>query len=184
MNWREYEIYIARHLKRAFPSAHIEHDVRVPGIISKTNRQIDILIRQVVAGFEVRIVVDCKFFSSKIDVKEVDSFVGFLSDVRASKGILITNAGYTDAACNRATFDTRDIELRILNFKDLEKISIVRGDSVLRKARSRCVRARRLGDRRAAQSSRLLVLSISGGPVSRGSISNRGLYLRRIQREG
>lgn len=120
MNWQEYEIYITRHLKRAFPETSITHNVRVTGVVSKVQRQIDILITQKVAGFEVNIVVDCKYFSTKIDVKEVDAFVGFLEDVRASKGILITHTGYTEAAFNRATYDTRDIELRILNFKDLE----------------------------------------------------------------
>jgi len=121
MNWQEYEIYITRHLQRAFPGTSITHNVHVPGIVSRVERQIDILIAQKVAGFDITIVVDCKYFSTKIDVKEVDSFVGFLEDVRASKGILITNTGYTEAAYNRATYDTRDIELRILNFKDLEQ---------------------------------------------------------------
>ncbi|MHC4088879.1 MAG: restriction endonuclease [Planctomycetota bacterium] len=121
MDWREYEIYITRHLQRAFPGTSITHNVRVPGVVSQIERQIDILIKQTVAGFEVTIVVDCKYFSTKIDVKEVDSFVGFLADVRASKGILITNTGFTQAAYNRATYDTRDIELRILNFQDLER---------------------------------------------------------------
>jgi len=120
MDWRDYELYITKNLQRAFPRSSIVHDARLPGIVSKTERQIDILITQQVAGFDVAIVVDCKYFSTKIDVKEVDAFVGFLSDVRASKGILITNTGYTQAAHNRATYDTRDIELRILNFGDLE----------------------------------------------------------------
>jgi hypothetical protein len=120
MNWKDYELYITTHLQRAFPGSSIVHDARLPGIVSKTDRQIDILITEKVAGFEVKVVVDCKYFSTKIDVAEVDAFVGFLSDVRASKGIMITKTGYTEAAHNRATFDTRDIELRILNFSDLE----------------------------------------------------------------
>src|SRR6266487_624794 len=121
MNWRDYEVYITKNLQRAFPGSSIVHDARLPGIVSKTDRQIDILITDKVVGFEVKIVVDCKYFSTKIDVTEVDAFVGFLSDVRASKGIMITKTGYTDAAYNRATYDTRDIELRILNLNDLEK---------------------------------------------------------------
>lgn len=120
MNWKEYEIYITRNLQRAYPDTSIQHNVREKGIISQVERQIDILILSKTAGFEIKIIVDCKFFNKKIDVKEVDSFVGFLSDLKASKGILITNNGYTKAALNRATYDTRDIELRIINFSDLE----------------------------------------------------------------
>jgi hypothetical protein len=44
-----------------------------------------------------------------------------LQDLKASKGILITNNGYTEAAYNRATYDTQDIELRIIDFKDLDQ---------------------------------------------------------------
>lgn len=120
MSWRDYEIYITRHFQKIFPDAAIRHDVKQEGLLSKTQRQIDILIEGKIAGFNLKLVVDCKYFNKKIDVKQVDSFVGFLADLKASKGILITNKGYSPAAYNRAMYDTRDIELRIIDFKDLE----------------------------------------------------------------
>jgi len=121
VNWKDYEIYITRHFQKLFPGASIQHDVRRLGLISKTERQIDILIEGRIAGFALTIVVDCKYFGKKVDVKEVDSFLGYLHDLKASKGILITNQGYTEAAYNRAMYDTRDVELRIIDFNDLEK---------------------------------------------------------------
>jgi len=122
MSWKEYEIYITRHLKRLFPETDIQHDVRREGLISRTKRQIDILIEGRVAGFDLKIIVDCKYFNKKVDVKDVESFLSFLQDLKASKGILITNNGYSEAAYNRATFDTQDIELRIIDFGDLENL--------------------------------------------------------------
>lgn len=89
--------------------------------MSKVKRQIDILIEGKVAGFDLSIIVDCKYFNKKVDVKEVESFLSFLQDLKASKGILITNKGYSEAAYNRATYDSQDIELRIINFEDLEQ---------------------------------------------------------------
>lgn len=121
MTWREYETYIARHLQRAFPASTIRHDVKRDGVVSKTKRQIDILIEDRIAGIDISIVVDCKYFSKKINVTHIDSFIGFLADVQASKGVLITNEGYSKAAYNRATYDTRDVEIRIIDFEDLEK---------------------------------------------------------------
>lgn len=121
MNWRDYEVYITRHFQRLFPGASVRHDVKRLGILSKVERQIDVLIEGNVAGFELTIVIDCKYFGKKVDVKDVDEFLGYLHDLRASKGILITNNGYTDAAYNRAMNDTRDVELRIIEFKDLER---------------------------------------------------------------
>lgn len=121
MNWKEYEIYITKHFQRMFPDTSIQHNVLRDGLLSKTKRQIDILIEGKIAGFDLRIIVDCKFFNKKVDVKDVESFLSFLQDLKASKGILITNNGYTEAAYNRATNDTQDIELRIINFDDLDK---------------------------------------------------------------
>ena len=88
---------------------------------SLIERQIDILIEEKVADFNILIIVDCKYFNKKVDVKEVESFLSFLQDLKASKGILITNIGYSKAAYNRATYDTQDIELRIINFEDLDR---------------------------------------------------------------
>jgi hypothetical protein len=88
--------------------------------MSRTKRQIDILIEDRIAGFDLKVIVDCKYFNKKVDVKEVESFLSFLQDLKASKGVLITNEGYTKAAHNRATYDTQDIELRIIDFADLD----------------------------------------------------------------
>jgi len=121
MDWKEYETYITRHFQRLFPGTSIQHNVRRKGLISKTMRQIDILIEGRLAGFDLKIIVDCKYFNTNVDVKEVESFLSFLQDLKASKGILITNNGYSKAAYNRATYDTQDIELRIIDFNDLER---------------------------------------------------------------
>jgi Restriction endonuclease len=120
MKWKDYEIYIARHFQKLFPDASIQHNISCPGLISKTPRQIDILIEQQISGFDIRIIVDCKYFNKKVDVKVVESFLSFLQDLKASKGVLITNKGYSTAAKNRATYDTQDIDLRIIDFKDLD----------------------------------------------------------------
>jgi hypothetical protein len=120
MNWKDYEIYITRHFKGLFPDAEITHNVRKRGVLSQTMRQIDILIEAAVVGFPISIVIDCKCFGKKVDVKDVESFLSFLGDLKASKGIMITNHGYSKAAYNRATYDTKDVELRIINFNDLE----------------------------------------------------------------
>lgn len=121
MDWRDYEHYIHKQFRRLFPGAVIEHDVKRYGHLSETERQIDIYIKGALAGFDVDIAVDCKYFSSNIDVKAVDSFVSMLRDIRANKGVMITNEGYSDAARNRAYNDTQDLELRIIEFDDLEQ---------------------------------------------------------------
>lgn len=119
MTWKDYEIEISEYFKRQFPNADITHNVKIDGRYSKIQRQIDILIEDYVAGNRMRIIVDGKFFSENIDVKDVEMFIGMLNDCEANKGLLITQEGYSQAAINRAFFDPIDIELDILNFKEL-----------------------------------------------------------------
>lgn len=66
------------------------------------------------------VVIDCKKFSKKINVKTVESFLGMLDDVGAHRGIMITNIGYTASALNRAENDIRDLTLDIVEFSKLD----------------------------------------------------------------
>lgn len=121
MNWSDYKNEIFEFFRSAFPDVEIRRNVTVEGRYSKVSRQIDILVEDYVAGNRFRTIVDGKFFSSKVDVKEVECFIGMLNDAEAHKGILITQKGYSQAAINRAHYDQLDLDLDILNFNDLKQ---------------------------------------------------------------
>jgi len=120
MDWKKYEKEIFELLSDDFPEAQIGHNVSIEGRYSKVDRQIDILIEDYVAGNRLSIIIDPKFFSEKVDVKDVETFIGMVQDIGAHKGILITQKGYTQGAINRAYNDPGDIELDILNFEELK----------------------------------------------------------------
>ena len=119
MDWKEYEKEIFEHFKGQYPNAEITLDAKKDGLFSKTKRQIDILIEQYVAGNRILIAIDGKYFKKKVDVKAVESYISMLEDIGAHKGLLISKEGFTEAAYNRAHFGPTEIELEILNFKDL-----------------------------------------------------------------
>lgn len=127
MTWQEYEKEIHSFFEQQYPSADILYNTTITGRYSKVKRQVDILIEDYVAGNRIRIVVDGKFFSKKVDVKEVEMFIGMLADCDANKGLLISNEGFTAAAINRAHYDQIDIELDVLNFKDLHQFQALGG---------------------------------------------------------
>lgn len=131
-DWKLYEATILEHFQKVYPEFEILANQKIVGINSKRSRQIDILITGQLAGFTVQIVIDCKHFSRKVDVKTVESFIGMLADVQASKGVLITNVGYTESAIRRAKADTRDVQLDIVDFEDLPQFSGVQ-DAVISK---------------------------------------------------
>jgi tetratricopeptide (TPR) repeat protein len=121
MDWRKYEKEIFENFREAYPDAKISFDQKILGRYSKIERQIDVLIEGRIAGKKLRIIIDGKYYSENIDVKEVESFISMVEDVSAAQGILITAKGYSPAAMNRAYYGPTDIELDILSFEDLKQ---------------------------------------------------------------
>jgi hypothetical protein len=48
------------------------------------------------------IVIECKDYNRRVDVKGVEEFYGLLDDVGAQKGVLVCPTGFSDAAKSRA----------------------------------------------------------------------------------
>jgi Restriction endonuclease len=112
--WRRYEKQIRDYLiERCGKQANIEYDVKVAGKLSGVDRQADIWVTGIFAGFidDGTAIVDCKFFSKKVDVKDVEAFIGMVEDVDADFGVMFTTEGYTDAARRRVR---RGIRLRVV----------------------------------------------------------------------
>lgn len=120
MDWKQYEREIEAHFRSEYPSANITANTKRLGKFSTTERQIDLLIEQQVCDLPFRIVVDAKFRGRKIDVKDVEDFLGMVRDLCAHKAIMISPEGYTDAAIRRASADDADVILDVLNFADLQ----------------------------------------------------------------
>jgi hypothetical protein len=123
VDWKEYEREIEAQFRSEYPSAQIRGNVKMPGKLSGVERQIDLLIQEQVCDFSVTIVIDAKYHSRKIDVKDVEEFLGLVRDVGAHKGVMIASEGYTPAAIQRAYADDVDVILEVLNFKDLPLLS-------------------------------------------------------------
>ena len=118
--WTTYEQQVFELFREHFPKATVRKNVRVRGRFSKRKRQIDILITEKTPVGKLKTVIDTKCFQRKVDVKAVDGLAGFVDDVGAQKGMLITNMGYSKAALKRAFYGPGDLELDILNFSELQ----------------------------------------------------------------
>ena len=121
MDWKDYEKEVHQHFVKMYPDATITHNSKIIGRYSKKERQIDVLIEYEVADFRIKIVVEAKYFSRKIDVTCVESFISKLEDVEANQGLLVTQKGYSQAAINRAFYGPHKLELDVWNFDDLLK---------------------------------------------------------------
>lgn len=119
MNWKDYEKEVHQYFSQLYPDAKITYDAKIIGRYSKKERQIDVLIEDEIAGFPIKIAVDAKNFSKKIDVKCVESFISMIEDAEANQGLMVTQKGYSDAAINRAHYGPHKLDLDVLNFDDL-----------------------------------------------------------------
>ncbi len=119
-DWQEYEREIEEQFREAYPSAQITSNAKLVGKFSKVERQIDLLIEEQASDFAFRIVVDAKHRGRKIDVGDVEAFLGLTRDVEAHTGMMVALEGYTPAAVNRAHYDDLDVILDVLNLDELK----------------------------------------------------------------
>jgi len=120
MDWKKYEHEITQQFRAYYPSARITHNTKLVGKFSRVERQIDILVEEQPSDLSYRIIVDAKYRGRKIDVADVECFLGFVRDTGANTGIMVALEGYTPAAINRAHNDDLDIILDVLNLDELK----------------------------------------------------------------
>lgn len=85
-------------------ASSVQTRVKLKAIDAEHEREIDVLVTQDLAGYPVRLAIECKNEKSKIGIGHIDAFVGKLDDIGVSPlhGIFVTPIGYTPAAVSRA----------------------------------------------------------------------------------
>jgi len=99
--WKKFEEAVASIQKNIVPGARITNDEKIKGK-SGTVRQIDIVIRYNIGQYSILVIADCKDWKNPVDIGDVGQFIDMVEDVRANKGALICNTGFTEGARNRA----------------------------------------------------------------------------------
>jgi hypothetical protein len=118
--WKRFEKKAFEIQKSISPaSADVKFNDSIPGVDSKTSRQIDISIRTNVGSYSILIIVECKDYKTPIDVTAVEAFISVVRDVRANKGVMISAKGFTDAATTLAGHHDIDL-LRLIDTESVE----------------------------------------------------------------
>lgn len=125
--WRRYERQIHDRLVRAAggdEKAEVVFDKRLPGRLSGVERQVDIFVQGEFANGvgQATMAVDCKCFTRKVDVKQVETFIGLVDDVGTDLGLIVTTQGFTPAAQKRALAE-RGVRVEIVPYDELEEWS-------------------------------------------------------------
>jgi len=100
------------------PGVTVERNVFLPTQDgSGRTGEIDVLLSSQVAGYTVRVAIECKNEKHRVGVSEVNEFIGKLHDVGipTQQGILVSASGYTTGAALRA----KQVGIKPLVLKDV-----------------------------------------------------------------
>ncbi|MDE1150302.1 MAG: restriction endonuclease [Azospirillaceae bacterium] len=97
--WKEFELAVTELCKAIAPDAKVTHDAMIPDIDTGSPRQRDVWIETRIGGhFSVKILVSCKNYTRKVNVQQVDAFIGELASSGANVGVIYSASGFTKDA--------------------------------------------------------------------------------------
>jgi len=118
--WKLYE-RVRASIEKSFGDCGVTYDHKVKGRRSGVERQVDVWLSASVGdGHAIGIAIECKHrWPRPVDIQAVDALYGFIDDVGAVRGVLISNSGFTEGALARA--DGANVSLRHVSFEDAER---------------------------------------------------------------
>jgi hypothetical protein len=102
---KEYELIVAAIHRQFDDAAEVKCDESIIGVESGIQRQIDVVVRNNIAGYDVLIIVECKDYKKSVDIGRVDELIGKMRDVKAQMAVLVSDSGFTEGAIRRASGD-------------------------------------------------------------------------------
>ena len=111
MTWQEYQEAVAVLYERADGFGDVRRNVMVPDKVTGQPRQVDVLIDVGVKGHSVSLLVDAKFYASRVDVRDVESVLALADAVSADKAIIVAANGWTEPAGRKAEHANLDLRL-------------------------------------------------------------------------
>ena len=113
MNSTEYEKALAEKLLYEYPPPFFEviHNLKVEGIYSEGQRQIDVAIRRVGEDHPF-LVAEAKLHAATLNIGYIDAFITKIKDVDAKIGIMVVSSNYSKPGERLAT--AHGIDLRIM----------------------------------------------------------------------
>lgn len=111
MKWQEYQDAVAILYEQLEGFGKVKRNVFIPDKITGQNRQIDVLIEIEERGHKLTIVVDAKFHSIPLDVKEIEGVLALSLAVKANKTVIVALNGWTKPAEIKAQHEACDLRI-------------------------------------------------------------------------
>lgn len=82
--------------------AKVRHNAKISGKLTKTERQIDVLVEGKYGFVDVVIEIEAKDYSRPVSIIQVESFISKVQDTGANLGVMVCSKGFTIGARTRA----------------------------------------------------------------------------------
>lgn len=109
MTWQEYQDAVALLYEQLDGFGQVKRNVRMPDNVTGQSRQIDVLIELEERGHILRILIDAKFHSSPLDVKDIEEVAALTQAVGANKAVIVAANGFSAPAMAKAEFIQCDL---------------------------------------------------------------------------
>lgn len=123
-DWRAYERAMFNQLYYDFrpPRFVVRPSAReVVGEKSQSKRQLDVSVFDAYDLSQPILVVECKRYSRKLNIKDVEEFIGMLQDLGDPKDVLVCPLGFSGPATRRAK--AAGIETVVLTLPDADRLN-------------------------------------------------------------
>ena len=123
--WQKYERAMFNELYYIYrpPNFTVIPDARkVLGLLSQEPRQIDVAVFDGADTSHPLIAVECKRYKRKLNIKDVEAFIGMKDDVGAKSAILVCPLGFSKAAIRRA--EAANVVTHKLAISDADRLNL------------------------------------------------------------
>src|SRR4051812_39438670 len=115
MKWQEYQEAVARLYEQAEGIGQLRRNVYLPDKETGQAPQIDALLELEAKGHCLRVVIDAKFYRTKLDAKDIEGVLALTSAVGANKSVIVAANGWTEPAGIKAGLHNCDLRLLTLD---------------------------------------------------------------------
>jgi hypothetical protein len=109
MNWQEYQEAVALLYEQMEGIGEVRRNVFLPDLVTGQRRQVDVMIELNERGHSLSMLIDAKFHSSPLDVKDIEEVASLSRAVGANKAIIVASNGFTSPAVAKAKFIQCDL---------------------------------------------------------------------------
>ena len=122
-DWRTYERAMFNELYCEFrtPRFVVKPGRREVVGQSGSKRELDVAVFKEPDTRHPILVVECKRYSRKLNIKDVEEFIGMLQDIGEPQGILVCPVGFSEAACRRA--EASGVITRVLTIPQADRLN-------------------------------------------------------------